>query len=358
MARIKDLQRAPNERQRAHRTVTASNFYRTAEQFRNRFVLVTGGLGFIGSTLARRLVSAGARVTVVDSLVPEYGGNRFNLAGVEDRVEVNISDVRDPHSMRHLVQGKEFLFNLAGQTSHMDSMQDPFTDLEINCRAQLAILEACRHHNPAIKIVFASTRQLYGRPDYLPVDEKHLLRPVDVNGVNKMAGEWFHILYNNVYGVRSCALRLTNTIGPRMRVKDARQTFVGIWVKRIVEGQPFEVWGGDQLRDFTYVEDAVDAFLLAAASEASNGKIFNLGGDQVVSLRDLAAMLARAAGVDPQLAFSIREFPAERKAIDIGDYYSDFRSIQETLDWTPRTSLDDALSHTLGFYRENLGRYL
>lgn len=329
-----------------------------AEHFRDRAVLITGGLGFIGSTLARRLASVGARVTVIDSLVPEYGGNRFNLTGFEDQVEVNISDVRDPHSMRHLVQGKEFLFNLAGQTSHMDSMQDPFTDLEINCRAQLAILEACRHHNPRIKIVFASTRQLYGRPDYFPVDERHLLRPVDVNGVNKMAGEWFHILYNNVYGVRSCALRLTNTIGPRMRVKDARQTFVGIWIRRLVEGQPFEVWGGDQLRDFTYVEDAVDAFLLAAGSEAANGRVFNLGGDQVINLKDLATMLSHAAGVDPQQAYSIREFPAERKSIDIGDYYSNFAMIRETLGWTPRTPLRDALARTVVFYRENLGRYL
>src|SRR3954464_1434722 len=185
------------------------------DAFRDKHVLITGGLGFIGSTLAQRLVKAGAHVRLVDSLIPEYGGNLFNINGIEDRVAVNISDVRDPHSMAYLVQGQDYLFNLAGQTSHMDSMRDPYTDLDINCRAQLAILEACRKCNPGIKIVFASTRQLYGKPDYLPVDEKHLLRPADVNGVNKMAGEWFHILYNNVYGIRACALRLTNTIGPR-----------------------------------------------------------------------------------------------------------------------------------------------
>ena len=179
----------------------------------------------------------GAHVTLVDSLIPEYGGNLFNIAGIEDRVRVNISDVRDEHSMRYLVQGQDYLFNLAGQTSHMDSMQAPDTDLEINCRAQLSILEACRQHNPGIKIVFASTRQIYGKPDYLPVDEKHLLRPVDVNGINKMAGEWYHILYNNVYGIRACALRLTNTYGPRMRVKDARQTFLGIWIRLLLEGK-------------------------------------------------------------------------------------------------------------------------
>ena len=202
----------------------------SAANFAGKHALITGGLGFIGSNLAQRLVDLGAEVMLVDSLIPEYGGNLFNVRHIADRVRVNISDVRDEHSMRYLVQGQDYLFNLAGQTSHLDSMNDPFTDLEINCRAQLSILEACRKYNPAVKIVFASTRQIYGKPDYLPVDEGHLLRPVDVNGINKMAGEWYHILYNNVYGIRACALRLTNTYGPRMRVKDARQTFIGVWI--------------------------------------------------------------------------------------------------------------------------------
>src|SRR5437667_1282866 len=236
------------------------------EAFTGRKVLITGGLGFIGSNLARRLVDLGARVTLVDSLIPEYGGNLFNIAGLEDHVQVNISDVRDQHSMRYLVQGQDYLFNLAGQTSHIDSMEDPYTDLEINCLAQLSILEACRQHNPGIKVVFASTRQMYGKPDYLPVNEDHLLRPVDVNGINKMAGEWYHILYNNVFGIAACALRLTNTYGPRMRVMDARQTFLGIWIRLLLEHKPFEVWEGAQLRDFTYVDDAVEALLLAATS--------------------------------------------------------------------------------------------
>lgn len=264
--------------------------------FTGRKVLITGGLGFIGSNLARRLVDLGAEVVLVDSLIPEYGGKLFNISGIEDKVRVNISDVRDEHSMSCLVQGQDYLFNLAGQTSHLDSMKDPYTDLEINCRAQLSILEACCKYNPAIKIIFASTRQLYGKPDYLPVDEKHLLHPIDVNGVNKMAGEWFHILYNNVYGVRACALRLTNTIGPRMRVKDARQTFLGIWIKLLLEGNPFEVWGGEQLRDFTFVEDAVDAFLLAAANDDANGQIFNIGGDRVINIKDLAELLVQVNG--------------------------------------------------------------
>ena len=191
-------------------------------------VLITGGLGFIGSNLARRLVGDGARVTLIDSLIPEYGGNLFNIHDIRERLSVSITDVRDPHAMAHHVKDQDFLFNLAGQTSHLDSMTDPATDLEINAAAQLSILEACRQHNPRVKLVFASTRQLYGRPQYLPVDEKHPARPVDVNGINKLAGEQYHLLYNDVYGIRACALRLTNTYGPGMRVRDARQTFLGV----------------------------------------------------------------------------------------------------------------------------------
>jgi len=323
--------------------------------FQGKNILITGGLGFVGSNLARRLVEHEARVTLVDSLIPEYGGNLFNIAGIEEKVRVNISDVRDHHSMKYLVQGQDYLFNLAGQTSHMDSMQAPENDLEINCRAQLSILEACRQHNPGIKIVFASTRQIYGKPDYLPVDEKHLLRPTDVNGINKMAGEWYHILYNNVYGIRACALRLTNTYGPRMRVKDARQTFLGIWVRLLLEGQPFEVWGGGQLRDFTYVDDAVDAFLLAATREEANGHIFNLGGCEVISLQDLAGTLVAANG---RGEFEAREFPADRKRIDIGDYYADDRRIRSELGWEPRVRLAEGLARTLAYYRSHLENYL
>jgi UDP-glucose 4-epimerase len=325
------------------------------DAFNSARVLITGGLGFIGSNLARRLVASGSRVLLVDSLIPEYGGNLRNLAGIEDQVTVNIADVRDPYSLKYLVQGQDYLFNLAGQTSHLDSMLDPFTDLDINCRAQLSMLEACRHYNPGIKIVFASTRQIYGKPDYLPVDEKHPLRPADVNGINKMAGEWYHLLYNNVYQLQACALRLTNTIGPGMRIKDARQTFVGIWIRCLLEGQPFEVWGGEQLRDFTYVDDGVEALLLAAASEAANGRIFNLGGDAAVSLKELADLLVAVNGGGE---YRLHPFPADRKKIDIGDYYADFTLIRETLGWQPRIRLREALRRTLSYYRANLRHYL
>jgi len=326
-------------------------------EIKNKKVLITGGLGFIGSNLARRLVKRGAIVTLVDSLIPEYGGNLFNIEDIRDLVQVNISDVRDTHSMRYLVQGQDYLFNLAGQTSHLDSMQDPYTDLEINCRAQLSILETCRQFNPGIKIIFASTRQIYGKPDYLPVDERHLLRPVDVNGINKMAGEWYHILYNNVYGIRACSLRLTNTYGPRMRIKDARQTFLGIWIRNLLEGKPILVFGdGTQLRDFNFVDDVVDALILCALDERANGQIFNTGGLERISLHELADLLIEVN--NGQGHYEIVPFPDDRKAIDIGDYYSDYKLLKKSMGWSPKITLKEGLVLTLEYYKKNLQHYV
>jgi len=257
--------------------------------------------------------------------------------------------------MAYLVRGRDILFNLAGQTSHMDSMQDPFTDLEINCLAQLRVLEVCRKYNPGINIVFASTRQIYGKPDYLPVDEQHLCRPVDVNGVNKMAGESFHILYHNVYGIAACALRLGNTYGPRMRIKDARQTFLGTWIRLAIERRPFEVWEGHQLRDFTFVDDAVEAFLLAAADDGSNGRIFNLGGDGPVSLKQVADLLVELGA---SAGYLEQPFPPERKRIDIGDYYANDDAIRQALGWRPRTDLREGLARTMAYFREHFEQYI
>ena len=325
--------------------------------FSGKRVLITGGLGFIGSNLARRLADAGARLILVDSLIPDYGGNLFNLDGYADRVTVNIADVRDEYSMDYLVQGQDLLFNLAGQTSHLDSMRDPYTDLEINVRSQLSILEACRKKNPCIKIVYASTRQFYGKPDYLPVDERHLLHPTDVNGINKMAGEWYHIVYNNVYGIRTTSLRLTNTYGPRMRVKDARQTFLGIWLKQVLSGEPILVYGdGQQLRDFNYVDDVIEALLMAALEARVDGQVYNLGSAELpISLNDLAQLVIEinAAGEYRRIPF-----PPDRKSIDIGDYYADFSKIRRELGWTPRIPLAEGLRRSLDYFRQHLPHYV
>ena len=318
-------------------------------------VLVTGGLGFIGSALARRLVELGAKVTLVDSLIPEYGGNLFNIHDIRDRVIVDLTDVRDTAAMSSLIRKRQFLFNLAGQTSHLDSMSDPVTDLNINAAAQLHILEACRLHNRDLKIVFASTRQVYGRPQYLPVDEKHPIDPIDVNGINKLAGEWYHLLYNDVYRIRGCALRLTNTYGPGMRVKDARQTFLGIWIRRLIDQKPIQIFGsGTQRRDFNFVTDVVDALLRAAASDDANGQVFNLGHQEHVSLQELAALFVKLNGSGN---YELVPFPDDRKAIDIGDYFADFRKIDKLLGWSPQVGLENGLGRTLDFYRENRAHY-
>ena len=319
-----------------------------------RRVLITGGLGFIGSTLARRLVALGAQVLIVDSLIPQYGGNRSNIADIADRVQVNLSDLRDRHVLPHLVRDQDVIFNLVGQTSHLDSMTDPFTDLAINTEAQLHLLEACRHEAPSVRLVFASTRQIYGTPQYLPVDEKHPLVPPDVNGINKLAGEFYHLLYHRVYGLKASCLRLTNTYGPRMRIKDARQTFLGIWIRLALEGKPFEVWGGEQLRDFTYVDDAVDAFL-AAVTPATEGRSFNIGGFPPISLTQLAETLIAANGGHGEAI--VKPFPAERKRIDIGDYHADDEAFRQATGWRPTVDMREGLERTLDWYRSRLDQY-
>jgi nucleoside-diphosphate-sugar epimerase len=317
-------------------------------------VLITGGVGLVGSRLARRLLQLGCDVLLVDSLGDNFGGNLHNIADFRDEVRLNISDIRDRHGLRVLVQDRSFIFNLAGQTSHQDSMEAPFEDLEINCTAQLSLVETCRRVNPDARIVFASTRQVYGRPQYLPVDERHPIRPVDVNGVNKAAGESYHLLYHSAYGLRTTVLRMTNTYGPGMRIKDARQIFLGIWIRRLLEGEPLEVWGGDQLRDFAYVDDAVDAFIAAALCPATEGKVLNVGGSPPISLRELAQRLVALNGGG---TYDIRDFPPDRRRIDIGDYYTDDGAFRAMTGWAPATELDAGLRATLDYYRQNLAHY-
>ncbi len=327
-----------------------------AGYYRGRRVLVTGGLGFIGSNLARRLVDVGADVLVVDSMIPEYGGNLFNLSGVEDRLRINIGDVRNETIMDLLVRDREVIFNLAGQVSHIDSMLDPYTDLDINCRAQLSMLEACRKHNPGVKVVFAGTRQVYGKPDRLPVDERHLVRPMDVNGVNKAAGEYYHLLYNNVFGIRACSLRLTNVYGPRQLIRHNRQGFIGWFIRLAIEDAEIQIFGdGSQIRDFVFVEDAADAFLRAGACAACDGEVFNVGGREPTSHRDLVDLLIAVAG-----SGRVRyvPWPEDKKRIDIGSFYSDSTKFEHTTGWLPRVTLRDGLSQTVAFYREHLPQYV
>jgi UDP-glucose 4-epimerase len=324
--------------------------------YRGRRVMVTGGLGFIGSNLARRLVALGADVLLVDSLIPDYGGNLFNIHGIENRLTVNVADVRQKSTMNYLVRNRDVIFNLAGQVSHIDSMRDPYSDLDINCRSQLTILEACRYNNPKTKVVFAGTRQIYGRPDSLPVSEQHLVRPTDVNGINKAAGEYYHLVYNNVFGVRACSLRLTNVFGPRQLIKHNRQGFIGWFIRLAIEDRTIQVYGdGSQLRDFVFVDDCADAFLRAGASDVCNGEALNVAGDTAISHRDLTTLLLDIAGAG---RVEYVEWPAEKKAIDIGDFYADSTRFRGATGWAPATSLRDGLARTIAFYREHFAHYV
>ena len=324
--------------------------------YRGRSVLITGGLGFIGSNLARCLVEMGeVEVTLIDAMLPDQGGNLFNLAGIADRVTYHIADIGRTPLLDHLVRGRDCIFNLAGSTSHVDSMSDPRRDLELNCAAQLALLEACRRVNPHVKIVFSSTRQVYGKPLYLPVDEAHRVAPPDINGIHELAAEQYHLLYHSLYGLRATVLRLTNVYGPRQLLRHPRQSFIAWFIRQAIEGGRIELFGdGRQQRDLNYVEDVVEALLRAGASPAVDGEIFNLGGHEPRSVAELADALIALTG---RGVASIVPFPPERRLIDIGHFYSSFDKIERVLGWRPRTELRVGLRRTIEFYQRHHAHY-
>jgi len=315
--------------------------------FAGRRVLILGGMGFIGSNLAIRLVSLGAEVTIVDSMLPAYGGNLTNIEPIREKCHINFSDIRDTYSLDYLVRDCDIIYSVAGQTSHIESMADPLTDLDINCRSQLSFLESCRKYNPDVKIIYASTRQVYGRPQYLPVDEKHPVVPVDVNGVNKLAAEQYYSLYHQVYGMKCVCLRLTNTYGPRQHLRGEKQGFAGIFIRRAIDCQPIRIFGdGMQRRDFNYIDDVVDAFLLAADNPNVYGGVYNLGSDERYTLLDFVRLLRRYC----EFEYEIVPFPPEHKVIDIGDYYGDYLLMRKETGWTPAVGLEEGLKRTVEYF--------
>ena len=323
--------------------------------FKNKKILITGGLGFIGSTLAHRLAKIEADIYLIDSLIPEYGGNNFNINGIEDKVKVNIADVRDKHSMDYLVKDKDIIFNLAGTLSHIDSMNDPFTDLEINCMSQLSILESCRKNNRDIKIIFAGTRGQYGKADHLPVDEKRLMHPTDVNGINNIAGESYHILYNNIYGIRAVSLRLTNTYGPRHQMKHHKQGIINWFIRQLIEEQTIKLYGdGKQIRDINYVDDVVEALLLVACNEKADGEVFNLGGIP----KNLIDLVEAMIDVYGKGNYELIPFKDDLKKIEIGDYVANFEKIKSAVEWEPKVSLEEGLLSSFDYYEKYREHYL
>jgi len=320
-----------------------------SEFYRGKRVLITGGAGFIGSNLAIRLIDLGARVQIVDSMLPAYGADLANIEPVRAKIRVNFSDIRDRHSLSYIVKGEDLIFSLAGQVSHLDSMQDPMTDLEINCRSQLSLLECCRHGNPDARIVFASTRQVYGRPEYVPVDERHPLNPVDVNGINKLAAEMYHTLYHRVYGMGTVSLRLTNTYGPRMDLETGRKGFVGVFLRKALDGEMIQVFGtGEQRRDFNYIDDVLDALLLAGEHSELAGGVYNLGHPRTYSLNEFVEALRRLCPFE----YECVPFPDESEIIDIGDYSGDFGRFSDATGWQPEVDLDEGLRRSVEYFRQ------
>ncbi|HEX6732902.1 MAG TPA: NAD-dependent epimerase/dehydratase family protein [Pyrinomonadaceae bacterium] len=333
--------------------MTGENLF---HDYKGRSVLITGGLGFIGSNLARKLVEiGGVEVTILDALLPDQGGNIYNIHDIRNRVKLHQGDMADDHVINHLVGGVDYIFNLAGSTSHLDSMQLPHRDLELNCAAQLSLLEACRSFNPRVKIVYTSTRQVYGKPVYLPLDEQHRVAPLDINGINKLAAERYHLLYHKVYGARVTCLRLTNTYGPRQQMYDGRKNFIAWFIRQAIDGEIIELYGeGRHRRDLTYVDDVVEALLLAGANETAEGEVFNLGSEEPVRLSDIAERLISITGRG-----SVRNvpFPIERQLIEIGNCYLSYQKIESALGWRPRTDLQKGLRHTVEFYQKNKSNY-
>lgn len=325
------------------------------DSFHGKDVLITGGLGFIGSNVAARLLELGASVCVLDALLPECGGNMFNVEDIKGRITIQIADIRDALSIEKLVKGRDYIFNLAGQVSHIDSMNDPVTDLEINCRSQLTLLEACRHNNPQVKVIFASTRQVYGRPKQLPVNEEHPILPCDVNGINKIAGEWYHRLYSETYGIKTICLRLINTYGPHLLMKHNRQGFVGWFMRQAIDSEQIQIFGdGTQVRDFNYVDDVVDAFLKAATLDGHWASVFNLGGSEHISLLELAKLIIQIAGSG---SYRLVPFPPGKKKIDIGSYFGDYSRFKRACGWEPKVTLKEGLEKTIKFYRKHKKLY-
>lgn len=324
------------------------------QTYRGKKVLITGGLGFIGSNLARELVKLGCNVTIIDSLYHMGGGNLFNIKGIEDKIKLNFADMRDIAAVNQLVKDKDCIFNLAAQLSHVGSMENPVEDLEINCLGTLTLLEACRKYNCDTKIIFSGTRSQYGKIVYTPVDEKHPINPADTNGISKHAAEQYHLLYYRTYGIKAASLRLTNTYGPRHLMKHSRQGFLNWFIRQAMDNEAIKIFGdGAQIRDFHYVDDVVMALLLAGGSKRSEGEVFNLGGE-ASSLINLARLIIKIA---KKGSFELVPFPDEREKIEIGSYIANYEKVKKALGWEPTIGLEEGIRKTVEFYEKHRKEY-
>ncbi|MDD4557668.1 MAG: NAD-dependent epimerase/dehydratase family protein [bacterium] len=327
------------------------------DTFRGCDILITGGLGFIGSNLARSLAAEGARVTVLDALIPGHGGNPDNLSGCDHRLTIVKADQSAIADLLPSLKYFHTIFNLAGQVSHVDSMTNPLLDLHCNCAVHLALLEACKERAFRGKIIFTSTRQVYGDTGGKTVDEDFSVNPVDNNGINKLAAEQYHLLYQKLYGLRTVILRLCNIYGPRQLIAHNRQGFIPWFVRLALTGNDIPLFGGGtDLREALFVSDIIAALKSAAlAPLADGGRVYNIGNDYRISIRDLAEMIINAAGSGRIVE---APFPQERAAIRLKDCRLDFARARRELGWQPSVSLLEGIRQTIIFYRRNPNRYI
>ena len=309
----------------------------------------------LGSTLAHRLVALGARVQVLDAMSPDYGGNAFNLSEIRSKIQFVQADIRDTEALLPCAEGTDYVFNLAAQVSYTDSNVDMLTDLDINCRGQISVLEACRRSGSKPKIIFASSRFVYGRIERNPVDEKHPLNCLSIYGIHKLTGEKYHRFYYERFGLPTVSLRIANPYGPRQQMKHSKYGIVNWFVRQALDGKPLTVYGsGSQKRDYIYVEDIADAFLRAAVSPATDGQVYNVGSGQGVPFREMAELIA---GIIPGTTVVETEWNPGHYFVETGDYISDISRIQKDTGWAPTLSLREGIERTVEYYRRHRTRY-
>lgn len=320
-------------------------------------VLLVGGMGFVGSNLAHRMIRMGAKVTIVDAMLEPYGGNLYNLKGIEKQTTFIRGDARDDDLMKQTVKDKNFIFTLFAQVSHLLSMTDPMLDIDINCKGNMTVLEAVRKYNDSAKVLYGGTRGSTGDAKYLPVDENHPDEPPDINGINKWAAEKYHLIYNKVYGLKTTSLRIGNTYGERHQMKHGHYGVLNYFIRRAMMGEPIQIYGdGEQTRDYTYVDDLVDAFLLMMGSKEVLGKMYLIGGGQMISFKTMVDTVVETVGKG-----KVEHVPfpdSQRKAIDVRKFFVTTERLRSATGWTPKTPLSEGMKKTVAFYRDHLKEYI
>lgn len=326
-----------------------------SNDLKNKKVLITGGMGFVGSNLCIKLAELEAEVLIVDNMLPRQGGNLFNIEPVKDIVKVNISDIRNPTSMNHLVKGMDYIYHIAGQVNHVDSVKDPLNDLSINVEGTLVLMEALRKNNPGAKVIFTGTRGEYGSSLSLPVAENHAINPIGIYAITNFAAERIVLTYHNLHHIKSLCLRITNTFGPRHQMAHDEYGVFNWFIRKAMDNEVIPIFGdGRILRDYLYIDDLVDSLISIALCDSAYGDVYNVGSGVPLSFIDLAKKIIDISGTGK---IDHTEFTTERKALEPGDYYADITKIKNTIQWTPKVQINEGIKKTIEFYKENKKHY-